>query len=43
MLIVEDIKEARTGDIIAICGLKSVTTEDTLSDMNSKVILEDSF
>ena len=36
----EDIKEARTGDIIAICGLKSVTTGDTLSDMNSKVILE---
>ena len=36
----EDIKEARTGDIIAICGLKSVTTGDTLSDLNNKVILE---
>ena len=36
----EDIKEARTGDIIAICGLKSVTTGDTLSDINNKVILE---
>jgi elongation factor G len=36
----EDIKEARTGDIIAICGLKSVTTGDTLSDLNSQVVLE---
>ena len=36
----EDIKEARAGDIIAICGLKSVTTGDTLCDANSPIILE---
>ncbi len=36
----EDIKEARAGDIIAICGLKSVTTGDTLSDSSNPVILE---
>ena len=36
----EDIKEARTGDIIAICGLKSVTTGDTLCDLNNPIILE---
>ncbi len=36
----EDIKEARAGDIIAICGLKSVTTGDTLCDVNNPVILE---
>ena len=36
----EDIKEARAGDIIAICGLKSVTTGDTLSDVNNQVVLE---
>ena len=36
----EDIKEARAGDIIAICGLKSVTTGDTLSDANNPIILE---
>ena len=36
----EDIKEARAGDIIAICGLKSVTTGDTLSDPNKPIILE---
>ena len=36
----EDIKEARAGDIIAICGLKSVTTGDTLSDVNNQIILE---
>jgi len=36
----EDIKEARAGDIIAICGLKSVTTGDTLCDPNNPVILE---
>ncbi|MDA9708588.1 elongation factor G [Alphaproteobacteria bacterium] len=36
----EDIKEARAGDIIAICGLKSVTTGDTLSDPNNTIILE---
>ena len=36
----EDIKEARAGDIIAICGLKSVTTGDTLCDANNPIILE---
>ena len=36
----EDIKEARSGDIIAICGLKSVTTGDTLSDVSNPIILE---
>tara|TARA_B100001121_G_scaffold291311_1_gene291911 strand:+ start:538 stop:2616 length:2079 start_codon:yes stop_codon:yes gene_type:complete len=36
----EDIKEARAGDIIAICGLKSVTTGDTLCDTNNPIILE---
>ncbi len=36
----EDIKEARAGDIIAICGLKSVTTGDTLCDVNNPIILE---
>ena len=36
----EDIKEARAGDIIAICGMKSVTTGDTLSDVSESIILE---
>ena len=36
----EDIKQARAGDIIAICGLKSVTTGDTLCDTNNPVVLE---
>ena len=36
----EDIKEARAGDIIAICGMKSVTTGDTLSDVSNPIILE---
>ncbi|MDA9655234.1 GTP-binding protein, partial [Pelagibacteraceae bacterium] len=36
----EDIKEARAGDIIAICGMKSVTTGDTLSDLSDPIILE---
>ncbi len=36
----EDIKEARAGDIVAICGLKSVTTGDTLCDPNNPIILE---
>ncbi|ARN85320.1 elongation factor G [Candidatus Nucleicultrix amoebiphila] len=36
----EDIKEARAGDIIALCGLKDTTTGDTLCDQNNKVILE---
>ena len=36
----EDIKEAYAGDIVAIAGLKEVTTGDTLCDPNSQVILE---
>ena len=36
----EDIKEARTGDIVALCGLKSVTTGDTLCDRTKPVVLE---
>jgi len=36
----EDIKEARAGDIVALCGLKGTTTGDTLCDPNKKVVLE---
>lgn len=36
----EDIKEARSGDIIAIAGLKYTTTGDTLCDVNTQVVLE---
>ena len=36
----EDIKEARSGDIVALAGLKDVTTGDTLSDPANRVILE---
>ena len=36
----EDIKEACTGDIVAIVGLKNTTTGDTLSDQNKVVVLE---
>jgi elongation factor G len=36
----EDIKEARAGDIVAICGLKETTTGDTLCAANEAVILE---
>ncbi len=36
----EDLKEARAGDIIALAGLKSTTTGDTLCAINSQVILE---
>ena len=36
----EDIKEASSGDIVALCGLKNVTTGDTLSDQNDPIILE---
>src|SRR5471030_381362 len=36
----EDVKEARAGDIIALAGLKSVTTGDTLCDPDHPVILE---
>jgi elongation factor G len=36
----EDIKEARSGDIIAMAGLKDTTTGDTLSDPSNQVVLE---
>lgn len=36
----EDIKEARAGDIVALCGLKDTTTGDTLCDPADPVILE---
>lgn len=36
----EEIKEVRAGDIAAAVGLKTVTTGDTLCDVNKPVILE---
>lgn len=36
----EDIKEARAGDIVALCGLKQTTTGDTLCDPSKQIILE---
>ncbi len=36
----EEIKEARAGDIVALVGMKSTTTGDTLSDSQKQVILE---
>ncbi len=36
----EEIKEASTGDIVAIVGLKSTTTGDTLCDVNKPILLE---
>jgi len=36
----EDIKEARAGDIVALCGLKDTTTGDTLCEPSQPVILE---
>ncbi|MGV1015417.1 MAG: elongation factor G, partial [Methyloceanibacter sp.] len=36
----EDIKEAYTGDIVALAGLKDVTTGDTLCDPAKPVVLE---
>ena len=36
----EDIKEACAGDIVAIAGLKTVTTGDTLCDISKPIILE---
>jgi len=36
----EDIKEACAGDIIAFCGLKTVTTGETLCDPSNPVVLE---
>src|SRR3546814_16502825 len=35
----EDVKEARTGDIIAIAGLKGTTTGDTLCDPQKAIIM----
>lgn len=36
----EDIKVAKAGDIVALCGLKSTTTGETLCDPAKPVILE---
>jgi len=36
----EDIKEARTGDIVALCGLKQTTTGDTLCNTLKPIVLE---
>lgn len=36
----EDIKEAYAGDIVALAGLKYTTTGETLTDINSDIILE---
>ena len=36
----EEIKDAKAGDIVALVGLKNVTTGDTLCDPSKKVILE---
>jgi elongation factor G len=36
----EDVKEARAGDIIALAGLKTVTTGDTLCTAENPVVLE---
>ncbi|MBK8907554.1 MAG: elongation factor G [Rhodospirillales bacterium] len=36
----EDIKEARSGDIVALAGLKQTTTGDTLCDPKHPVVLE---
>jgi elongation factor G len=36
----EDVKEARAGDIVALVGMKSTTTGDTLCDPSNQVVLE---
>ncbi|MHA1540330.1 MAG: elongation factor G [Alphaproteobacteria bacterium] len=36
----EDVKEARTGDIIALAGLKATRTGDTLCDSSKQIVLE---
>jgi elongation factor G len=36
----EDVKEARSGDIVALAGLKTTTTGETLCDPNNPVVLE---
>jgi elongation factor G len=37
----EEVKEVRTGDIVAAVGLKEVITGDTLCDLNQLVVLEE--
>ena len=36
----EEIEEAQAGDIVALIGMKSTTTGDTLCDQNAPIILE---
>lgn len=36
----QDIEEAHAGDIVAVVGLKEVTTGDTICDINNHVLLE---
>jgi elongation factor G len=36
----EDTKEARTGDIVALAGLKATTTGETLCDQDAPIVLE---
>ena len=36
----EDVKEARAGDILALCGLKDTTTGETLCNPSNLVVLE---
>ena len=36
----EDVKVARTGDIIAVAGLKDVVTGETLCDESKPIVLE---
>ncbi|MGE4014041.1 MAG: elongation factor G [Alphaproteobacteria bacterium] len=36
----EDVKEARTGDIVAFAGMKAVTTGDTICDADKPIVLE---
>jgi len=36
----EDVKSAHTGDIVALAGLKNVTTGDTLCDTSNPIVLE---
>lgn len=36
----EEVKQVRAGDIVALIGLKNVTTGDTLSDQNDQIVLE---
>jgi elongation factor G len=36
----EDIKVARTGDIVAVAGLKDVITGETLCDEKAPIVLE---